>query len=410
MSRGGQAEVTEQNNRLPVTVYLLGIGTFLLGTSEFMIVGLLPELATHLDVSIASASLLVSVFAFGMVFGAPVMSVITLKLEQRRSLLIACLIFAVVHGLVLVVDGFLPLVLLRLVGALACATYWSIGAVIAVREAPASRSAEALSLMIGGITLAAVLGVPLGTWIGQTYGWKASFGLLAVLTALAAVLLRLVLPERRPERAVDLTALVKREIQAFRRGTLWLALATTVLSQAGIFAAFTYFIPMLTNAGAVVSSEAPVVLFAYGVGSIVGVYVGGKLADRIPVRVLVGGLVLLAAGLGSVLVAAEAPDAVLPAAFAFGTFAFCLGGVLNARVFTLAGGAPTLAASANVSAFNVGNMVGPWVGGQVLASGGAWSAPLWTAIALVFVALITALASLRPQRRAEESHRIGSGT
>ncbi|MBB5802970.1 DHA1 family chloramphenicol resistance protein-like MFS transporter [Saccharothrix ecbatanensis] len=386
----------------------MGIGTFLLGTSEFMIIGLLPELATHLSVDIAGASLLVSVFALGMVVGAPVMSIVTLTLDQRRSLLIACMVFAVAHGLVLIVDGFVPLLLLRLLGALACATYWSIGAVIAVREAPVGRSAEALSLMIGGITLAAVLGVPLGTWIGQTYGWKASFGLLAVLTVLAAVLLSLVLPRRERERDVDLKALVKREIKAFRRGTLWLALATTILSQAGIFAGFTYFIPMLTDAGAVVAGEAPVVLLAFGVGSIVGVYIGGRLADRFPAGVLLGGLALLAAGLGAVLVAAEVPGAVFPAAFAFGTFAFCLGGVLNARVFTLAGGAPTLAASANVSAFNVGNTIGPWVGGLVLAYGGVWSAPLWVAIALVSIALITALTSLRAEHRAN-ADRIGSG-
>jgi DHA1 family chloramphenicol resistance protein-like MFS transporter len=253
--------------------------------------------------------------------------------------------------------------------------------------------------MIGGITLATIVGVPIGTWIGQSYGWRVPFLLLALLTTLYAILLGMVLPAREAEAHVRLLNLVRREIQAFRSLSLWLALSTTVLSQAAIFCAFTYLVPMLTHAQVIGAKDAPIILFIYGLGSLAGIYLGGKLADLYRMGVLLGGLALLGLALVGFLVVMRTRAGVLPAAFSFGTFAFSLGGALNARVFALVTGAPTLAASMNVSAFNVGNMIGPWIGGQVLSRTGSWSAPLWAAIALVIVTLAAAGASLYSERR-----------
>lgn len=384
---------------MPPTVLLLGLGTFLLATSEFLVVGLLPEVATQLGIDVGRASLLVSVFAFGMVLGAPVMTLLTLRLDQRRTLLIACLTFAVAHVLVGVTENFAVLVALRGVGALACATYWSLGAVIAVQQAPRGRTAEALAMMIGGVTLAAVLGVPIGTWAGQLVGWRASFVLLGLLALVATALFWLVLPSSEKRTDVDLTGLASRELRSFRRPALLFALATTALSQTGIFAAFTYLIPLLTSVGAITSSQAPTVLFVYGAGALIGTYTGGGLARYSPSAVLLGGLALLCLTIVTTPAIASVGGAAMPSAFSFGLFAFSLGGVLNARVFQMADAAPTLAAAVNVSAFNVGNMLGPWLGGCFLASGAGLTSAWHVAALTVGLAAATAIASMRLHRR-----------
>jgi DHA1 family chloramphenicol resistance protein-like MFS transporter len=176
---------------MPLAVYTLALGIFCIGTSEFMFVGLLPQLATSLHVSISAAGLLVSLFAVGMVIGSPLMALLTLKMRRKRTLLAACTVFAAAHAAVLFVGSFPAIVGLRAVAAFACATYWAIGAVLVVEIAPAGRTAEALAMLIGGLTLANVIGVPIGTWIGDVFGWRASFVAVAGCTAVCAVALRL---------------------------------------------------------------------------------------------------------------------------------------------------------------------------------------------------------------------------
>lgn len=384
---------------MPLAVYTLALGIFCIGTSEFMFVGLLPQLAASLHVSISAAGFLVSLFAIGMVIGSPLMALLTLKMRRKRTLLAACTVFAAAHAAVLFVGNYPAIVGLRAVAAVACATYWAIGAVLVVENAPAGRTAEALAMLIGGLTLANVIGVPIGTWIGDLFGWRAAFLAVAASAAICAVAIRLLVTDGSARHHVPLGQLVRTESAAFRVPAVWLALATTALSQAGIFCAFTYLVPVLVEVSDVPESLVPAVLLAFGLGSLLGVMVGGRLADSNPEATLLVGLSCLAAAVLLLIVAAPQPFAETAAVFAFGAAAFSIGGALNARVFHLAAGAPTLAAAVNVSAFNIGNTVGPALGGVLLSGGWGWAAPMWAALVLVGLTLGLAAWSWSSSRR-----------
>ncbi|WP_170047385.1 MFS transporter [Couchioplanes caeruleus] len=376
---------------MPLAVYTLTLGIFCIGTSEFMFVGLLPQLASSLQVSISAAGYLVSLFAIGMVIGSPLMAVVTLKIPRKRTLLAACAVFAAAHAAVLFIDNYPAIVALRIIAALACATYWAIGAVLAVENAPAGRTAEALAMLIGGLTLANVIGVPIGTWIGGPLGWRASFFAVAACTVVCALAIKVLVVDEAPKNDVPLKSLVKTESAAFKNPAVWLALATTALSQAGIFCAFTYLVPVLLEVSGIPESLIPAVLLAFGLGSLLGVMVGGRLADNDPKATLLGGLTCLAVVVLLLILVARQPVGEAVAVFAFGAAAFSIGGALNARVFHLASGAPTLAAAVNVSAFNIGNTLGPALGGALLSRGWGWSAPLWAALGLVIATIGVAL-------------------
>lgn len=385
--------------RLPLAVHALALGIFCLGTSEFMLAGLLPQVANGLDVSLSNAGLLISAFAVGMMVGAPVMAIATLRLPRRATLLGAAFVFGLAHLAPFAVDGYAAQVSGRVVAAVACATYWAVAAVIATRIAGPERTARAMAVLVGGLTLANVVGVPAGTWIGGTFGWQAAFVAVAVATAGVMVLLRSLIPVLPDARtALPMRELVRSETRVFRDRRLWLALATTASFQAAVFCAFSYLAPLLTGVAALPGAYVPLVLLLFGVGTFVGVTIGGRYADRdmlanvmISLAAMVLALLILAALAGSRV------GAVI-AVFVLGATAFSIAAALNGRVFAFAGDAPTLAASVNVTAFNVGNAVGPWLGGVVLGAGLGLRAPVWTGALIGMVALGFAATSWRVER------------
>ena len=392
-------QTSPTRTRLPLAVYVLALGTFCIGTSEFMLAGLLPQLAAGLDVSIARAGLLITAFALGMTFGAPLMTLATLRLPRRATLLGAALVFAAVHLLPLAFDGYAAILVGRVVAAVACATYWAVGAVIAVRLAGPGQTARALAAIVGGLTLANVLGVPLGTWIGEQLGWQAAFVAVALATLAVTVVLRVMVPaQEHADASTPMRVLVRREVAAFRDRRVWLALATTATFQAAVFACFSYLAPLLTDVSGISASRVPLVLLLFGVGTFVGVTIGGRFADRnllLNVFVSLGAMVL---ALLALVTLAGSPVGVVVATFLFGATSFSIAAALNGRVFAFAGEAPTLAASVNVSAFNVGNALGPWLGGLVIDAGLGLRAPIWVAIALGLTSLTVATASWRVER------------
>ncbi|WP_156993691.1 Cmx/CmrA family chloramphenicol efflux MFS transporter [Pseudonocardia acaciae] len=351
--------------RTPGAVYLLGASIFVLGTTEFVIAGLLPELSADLGVSLPEAGLLISAFAVAMVVGAPVLAVLTLRLPRRATLLGALGLFAAGQVLGALAGDYPTLMVARVITAAATGAFWAVAGVVAVSMVPPGQRARALSLLLGGLTTANVLGVPLGTLVGQQWGWRATFWAIAVaaVVAMAGIWGWLPVSGVGGGPAVG----VRAEVRAFRSGRLWLALGTSAVFEAGVMGAFGYLAPVVTDVAGLPGGAVPVVLTLYGVGSLVGVRLGGRWADARPWGTLYLALGVIACALLVLAAAARVPGVPMVAAFVLGLAVFVAGTALTARVFALAGPAPTLASAANASAFNVGNTVGPWLGGLVIA-------------------------------------------
>jgi MFS transporter, DHA1 family, chloramphenicol resistance protein len=382
--------------RIPRVVPVLALSIFALGTSEFMIAGLLPELAADLRVGIPEAGYLISAFALGMIVGAPAMAVLTLRLPRRITLLAALAVFVVGHVVGALAQGYGVLLVARVITAVATGAFWAVAAVVTVSVVAPGLRAMALSVLLGGLTVANIAGVPLGTLVGQQFGWRSAFWAVAALATASAVGVLVTVPQRtagvpRPRLAA--------EVAAFRHGRLWLALGTTALYQSAMIGAFSYIAPLLTDVTGLDERWVPAVLLGFGIGSLAGVVIGGRLADPYPWATLFGGLTAAAVLLGLVAVFARVPVAVVGLVVLLGAVAFIAGAPLNARVFALAGAAPTLASATNTSAFNVGNSVGPAVGGLAIAAGWGYTAPAYLGVLLAAGAIAVAAASWRLDRR-----------
>lgn len=392
--------MSELKPRVPGVVLLLAAVIFALGTSEFMIAGLLEKIAAELDVSLGQAGLLVTGFAVGMIVGAPVLAVLTLKLPVRTTMLAATITFALAHVMGALAPGYGVLMASRVIAAIACGGFWAVAAVHTARVAPPAVVARSLAALVGGLTVANLIGVPAGALLGNAFGWRSAFWALAIVTALAALLVALtVKPLPRTKDVPPLITLVKEELRAFRYPRIWLALAITALFQGSVFAAFSYFGPLLTQTAGMDPAWVPAVLAAFGVGALIGVRVGGRLADRSLFGNMIGSLVAL---LASFVLLALVAQWWLPAVGAIvlvGLSGFSIAGALNARVFQVAGGAPTLAASVNTSAFNVGNAAGPALGAAALTLGLPVVTTVWIGAVLALLGLALAVLAKRTDAR-----------
>lgn len=370
---------------IPTAVFVLGVSIFCLGTTEFMIAGLLPGIASDVGVTIPQAGLLISGFAIGMAVGAPVMAVATLRLPRKATLLGAGAVFVAGHVVAALAPTYEILMGARIVTAVATGAFWAVAAVVTVRVAPPGATARALAVLVGGLTLANVLGVPAGTWIGHLLGWRAAFWAVGGFTLLALAAVALQIPGRngRDEPAPR----VRAELSVFRGPRIWLALATTATFQTAIFAAFSYFAPLLTDVAGVEAGHVPLVLGLFGVGSLLGIMIGGRFADRNLFGSIYASLAAVTLAMLVLAVVSGSTVGAVAAVGMVGLTGFSIAPALNARVFVVAGDAPTLAASVNTSAFNVGNTLGPWLGGSVIAAGWGYVAPVWVAAGVAVTAL-----------------------
>ena len=387
--------------RVPPQVYLLAAVIFCLGTSEFMIAGILEPIGADLQVSIPQVGLLITGFAVGMIFGAPAMAMLTLKLPRRATMIITIVAFSALHILAALAPNYSILMFTRIVSAIACGGFWAVAAVHTTRIAPVEVHGRALSSLVGGLTVANLVGVPLGTWVGTQFGWRATFWAVAIVTALAAVLITATIrtsADERSKSSLHVPTLFKAEITAFQGPRIWLALGTTALFQASVFAAFSYFSPLLTQVVGISPELVPGVLAAFGVGAFVGVIVGGRFADKNVFGNIFGGLAAMALSLFALWLVVDNAWAAIAMIVLIGASGFSIAGALNARVFQIATQAPTLAASVNSSAFNVGNAIGPALGGAVIALGWGFKAPLVVAIFLALAALLVAMVAVWMER------------
>ncbi|MEV6906229.1 Cmx/CmrA family chloramphenicol efflux MFS transporter [Amycolatopsis sp. NPDC051071] len=382
---------------MPIAVYVLGLTVFCVGTTEFMISGLLPDLAGDLSVSIPAVGWLISGYALGVAIGGPVLTLATLRVNRKNALLGLLGLFVAGQFVCAVAPDYSTLMAGRVVAALAQGAFFGIGSVVAVDLAGPARRGRALAIMFAGLTVANVVGVPAGTFLSQHAGWRASFWAVEVLAVLALAGVALLVPKRPNGPYAGIGA----EFAAFRNGRVWVALSTSMLTQAAVFCCFSYLSPLLTEITGFPAGAVPLLLVLFGAGCLAGSFIGGRFADRFPLPNLYVGITVMGAVLGLLALTAQSKVVTVGAIALFGIAAFSINPALQAQVMREAGDAPTLATTTNTSAFNVGNTIGPWVGGSAIGAGLGFTAPAWTAALLALAGLASAVLSGVLRRRAD---------
>jgi MFS transporter, DHA1 family, inner membrane transport protein len=372
----------------------LAVAAFGIGTSEFIIMGLLPDLAHSFRVSIPKTGILVSGYALSVTLGSPLVALALSRVDRKRALLILMGIFLAGNGLCALAPTFLLLLLARILTALSHGAFFGIGSIVASHLVPRSERAQAIALMFSGLTLANVLGVPAGTALGQAFGWRFAFWALIPIGLIAGLgLLRLV--PSQPAEPMHL----KHELHAALRPQVQLVLALSTLSSVSLFCVFTYIAPILEQVTHLSPIAVTRVLVVFGVGITLGNLLGGRLADWKQMPVLIVGIVLL------ILIFAAMPlfePRVVPAVvmvFVWGCVHFAAGAPLQARIVDQAKGAPNLASTLNQGAFNLGNALGASLGGIMLTEGVSYRYLSWGSAAVAAAALLVAIIALRVEQR-----------
>ncbi|MDA3136447.1 MFS transporter [Pseudomonas syringae] len=371
---------------MPLSLLILALSAFAIGTTEFVIMGLLPDVAADLGVSIPGAGWLVTGYALGVAVGAPFMAMATAKLPRKAALVTLMGIFIIGNLLCALASDYNVLMFARVVTALCHGAFFGIGSVVAAGLVPANRRASAVALMFTGLTLANVLGVPLGTALGQYAGWRSTFWAVTVIGVIALIGLIRFLPTNRNEEKLDMRA----ELGALRGAGIWLSLTMTALFSASMFTLFTYIAPLLGEVTGVSPNGVTRTLLLIGLGLTAGNVIGGKMADRHLSSTLIGVFVSMAV-ISTVL--SWTSTALIPTEitlFLWAVAAFAAVPALQINVVTFGKAAPNPVSTLNIGAFNVGNALGAWVGGSVIAHGlGLTSVPLAAAILAVLALLIT---------------------
>lgn len=371
---------------MPLSLLVLALSAFAIGTTEFVIMGLLPNVAADLGVSIPGAGWLVTGYALGVAIGAPIMALATARLPRKAALVWLMVIFIVGNMLCALSTGYTMLMIARVVTALCHGAFFGIGSVVAANLVAPNRRASAVAMMFTGLTLANVLGVPLGTALGQYAGWRSTFWAVTVIGVLALIGLMRYLPFKHDEEKLDLRA----ELAALKGAGIWLSLSMTVLFSASVFALFTYVAPLLGEVTGVSPRGVTWTLLLIGVGLTLGNVIGGKLADRNVQRTLLGVFLVMAvvSAILSWTSVALIPTEVTLLLWAIAGFAAVP--ALQVNVMTFGKAAPNLISTLNIGAFNVGNAFGAWIGGSVIAHGlGLTSVPLAAAVLAVLALLVT---------------------
>lgn len=381
---------------MPLALLALAISAFAIGTTEFIVTGLLPDIAGDLTVSIPTAGLLVTGYALGVVVGAPILTAAATRMRRKPVLLGLLVLFVVGNAVSALAPTYGWMMTGRVVAALCHGAFFGVGSVVAAGLVAPERRAAAIAMMFTGLTLANVVGVPLGTLVGQAYGWRATFWVVAALGVAGAAGVLALVPNTPP----DPTASLRGELAAFRRPQVWLALGMTALGFGGVFASFTYIAPMMTDVAGFPAGAITWLVLVFGAGLVAGNLAGARAADRALMPTLVVLLAALTVVLAVFTVTAASPVAAVITLAAVGFVGFATVPGLQARVLDAAGTAGTLASAANIAAFNLGNAVGAWLGGVVIAAGFGLTAPNLVGAGMAAAGLVVALVSVAVGRRA----------
>ncbi len=375
---------------MPAALYALALGGFGIGLTEFVIMGLLPEVATDFAVTDTAAGYLISGYALSVAVGGIILTVALRGLERRKALLGLLVLFIVGNLMSALAPTYELMLAGRIVAALCHGAFFGIGAVVAADLVAPDRRAGAISIMFAGLTIANVAGVPLGTFIGQSFGWRATFWGITVIGVVAFVAITALVPST-PASAGS----VLQEFALFRSGQVWLSMVVTVLGYGGMFGAFTYIAYTLTEVSGFSSSMVPWLLIIFGVGLFIGNLAGGRAADRNLGATLIFLLIVLTVTLVGFALTATNQVATVVGLGLMGGIGFATVPGLQMRIMNHASDAPTLASGANIAAFNVGNALGAWLSGLALAVGLGYTSPLWVGAIVTLLGLVVLLVATR---------------
>ena len=387
---------------MPLALLALTISAFAIGTTEFVIVGLVPTIAEQLAISLPSAGMLVSIYALGVAIGAPVLTALTGKLPRKQLLLALMVLFTIGNLLAWQAPGYVTLVVARLLTGLAHGVFFSIGSTIATSLVPKEKAASAIAIMFGGLTVALVTGVPMGTFIGQHFGWRETFLAISLLGVIALIASVVLIPRNIPGRA---PASLAEQVKVLTHPRLLMIYAITALGYGGVFTAFTFLAPMMQDLAGFTPSAVSWILLGYGVAVAIGNIWGGKLADK---HGAVPALKFIFAALAALLFVFQFTASIQYAALAtvlvMGVFAF--GNVPGLQVYVVqkaeqyTPAAVDVASGLNIAAFNVGIAIGSVVGGQTVEHYGLAQTPWIGALIVVVALLLTGLSGRldRPAR------------
>ncbi|MDL0437663.1 MFS transporter [Niallia sp. SS-2023] len=347
------------NKKYPVALWTLVIGAFAIGMTEFVIMGLLPEVARDVNSSIAAAGQLITGYALGVAVGGPILVLITYKMSQKNLLMLLMIIFILGNIMSTIASSYGVLMASRLLTSLAHGSFFGVGAIMAASLVEHSRRASAMALMFTGLTVANVIGVPFGTFVGQQLGWRSSFLIIAVIGFITLIGIYMLVPKPKEQKKADL----RKELAVLKNNQLWLALLIAMFCFGSVFTLFTYITPILTDVTGFPSAAVSWILVVFGLGVTVGNIVGGKLADwninlslqYILVIFILYFFVLYLLQFSTILM--------IPGIFLFGVLAFSMVPMLQFRILGLSAEAPTIASTLNQSAMNLGNAGGAFAGG-----------------------------------------------
>ncbi|WP_112172466.1 MFS transporter [Paraburkholderia unamae] len=391
---------------MPLPLLALAVAAFGIGTTEFVIMGLLPDVARDLSVSIPAAGMLVSAYALGVTIGAPIVAIAVANVPRKQALMRLIGIFIVGNLLCALAPNYSILMAARIVTAFCHGAFFGIGSVVAAGLVAPNRRAQAIALMFTGLTLANVLGVPLGTALGQLAGWRTTFWAVTFIGILAAAALQVCLPAKIEMQKASLV----HEFGVLKNPQVLMVLGMSVLASASLFAVFTYITPILEDVTGFSPHEVTFVLLLFGLGLTVGSTLGGKLADWKLMRSLLTFLAMIAVVLAVFSLTMHDPIAAMATIFVWGILAFAIVPPLQMLIVNRASDAPNLASTLNQGAFNLGNAGGAWIGGVAISAGAPLTALPWVGVITAFAALALTLVSAQIDRRARRRVAVSGPT
>ena len=373
---------------MPIALYALALGGFGIGLTEFGTIGLLPQIGSDFNISAATAGYLVSGYALSVAFGGIFITIAVTKMERKKVLLGLMSLFIAGNLISGLASTFSVMMVGRVVSALCHGAFFGIGAVVATDLVDFGKKARALSIMFTGLTVANVLGVPFGTWIGQHFGWRSTFLVISGVGVAAFISIVAVVPIDEPHDPETGPRTIREELRSFKQRQVWYSLFVTIFGFGGMFGGFTYIAYTLTDVTHFADSSIPYILFLFGIGVFVGNNIGGKSADKNLKATIIGYLSALFFVLIIFALTASSKPAAVISILAMGVLGFAPVSAVQMRVMRYASNAPTLASGANIASFNIGNTIGAAVGGLLIAKEYGYTSPLWSAAALTLIAVI----------------------
>ncbi|CAD7031525.1 MFS transporter [Pseudorhizobium endolithicum] len=380
-----------RSSRIPPAIYLLGAAVFAVTTSEFMVAGIMPSLSSALGVSVGEIGYLISYFALGMTIGGPLATALLLALRVRNKAAFLWLLGLFVLGSIVtaIAPNYGVMALGRIIQGISSGGCFGIALTICASLVSSNRRGRAVSVVLAGLMLSPVVGVPATAMIEQSFGWRASFWSVVVLAALAMTVVAIGVPSAKHDGSADLRS----SLAALRNGRLWTAYLTSSLIIGATFAAFSYFSPIFTQIAGLPEGVIPILLAIYGLANVLGNLVIGRFADRFTIPILIGGLTILAFALATFALFATIPAIAIAAFITIGLFGVTMNPAMAARVMRAAHPDPMVNA-VHSSVITTGLAVGTWAGGLGIDAGYGLTAPLWVGFALALAGLL----SLAPRR------------